>query len=283
MLLWWPPCPSWCPSSLRTRPYSLTVTSLSFSSSSSSMEYRQWVELWWRETCTDVWHCLKGYFTQITLFFSHSDLRNVHVPSLSAILCSPLLLSFSLASQIFFSFMLTPLFKKPKFASTVGSMLTVVFGCLSLFTVLMKDFPQPLVWLLCLLSPSAFSIGIAQVTNTQTCLNSHILLDWSCFVMKYLISPWISLVLACWYFFPSHEKVWRLIIMLVVNWSLCVCVCVLSCIHVIGGLPGGSGRWCSLFLTGQWPPSSLRTSAHVGSGLCSLPSFGYLLGPGTAW
>uniref|UniRef100_A0AAX7TPG5 ABC transporter domain-containing protein n=1 Tax=Astatotilapia calliptera TaxID=8154 RepID=A0AAX7TPG5_ASTCA len=66
-------------------------------------------------------------------------------------------------SSIFFSFMLTPLFKKPKFASTVGSMLTVVFGCLSLFTVLVKDFPQPLVWLLCLLSPSAFSIGIAQV------------------------------------------------------------------------------------------------------------------------
>lgn len=60
--------------------------------------------------------------------------------------------------------MLTPLFKKPKFASTVGSMLTVVFGCLSLFTVLMEDFPQPLVWLLCLLSPSAFSIGIAQVS-----------------------------------------------------------------------------------------------------------------------
>uniref|UniRef100_A0A671XXL8 ATP binding cassette subfamily A member 5 n=1 Tax=Sparus aurata TaxID=8175 RepID=A0A671XXL8_SPAAU len=92
---------------------------------------------------------------------------NVHVPSLSAILCSPLLLSFSLASQIFFSFMLTPLFKKPKFASTVGSMLTVVFGCLSLFTVLMKDFPQPLVWLLCLLSPSAFSIGIAQVVYLE--------------------------------------------------------------------------------------------------------------------
>ncbi|MEQ2174263.1 hypothetical protein GOODEAATRI_006081 [Goodea atripinnis] len=45
---------------------------------------------------------------------------------------------------------------------TVGSMLTVVFGCMSLFTVLMRDFPQPLVWLLCLLSPSAFSIGIAQ-------------------------------------------------------------------------------------------------------------------------
>lgn len=72
-----------------------------------------------------------------------------------------------LIPQIFFSFMLTPLFKKPKFASTVGSMLTVVFGCLSLFTVLMKDFPQPLVWLLCLLSPSAFSIGIAQVTGTR--------------------------------------------------------------------------------------------------------------------
>ncbi|MGH0133372.1 UNVERIFIED_CONTAM: hypothetical protein FKN15_052353 [Acipenser sinensis] len=70
-------------------------------------------------------------------------------------------------STIFFSFMLTPLFKKPKFASTVGSMLTVVFGCLSLFTVLMKDFPQPLVWVLCLLSPSAFSIGIAQVVYLE--------------------------------------------------------------------------------------------------------------------
>ncbi|XP_033975755.1 ATP-binding cassette sub-family A member 5 isoform X1 [Trematomus bernacchii] len=70
-------------------------------------------------------------------------------------------------SSIFFSFMMTPLFKKPKFASTVGSMLTVVFGCLSLFTVLMKDFPQPLVWLLCLLSPSAFSIGIAQVVYLE--------------------------------------------------------------------------------------------------------------------
>uniref|UniRef100_A0A4W5PJ99 ABC transporter domain-containing protein n=1 Tax=Hucho hucho TaxID=62062 RepID=A0A4W5PJ99_9TELE len=70
-------------------------------------------------------------------------------------------------SSIFFSFMLTPLFKKPKFASTVGSMLTVVFGCLSLFTVLMNDFPQPLVWVLCLLSPSAFSIGIAQVVYLE--------------------------------------------------------------------------------------------------------------------
>uniref|UniRef100_A0A8D0CJU8 Cholesterol transporter ABCA5 n=1 Tax=Scleropages formosus TaxID=113540 RepID=A0A8D0CJU8_SCLFO len=70
-------------------------------------------------------------------------------------------------SSIFFSFMLTPLFKKPKFASTVGSMLTVVFGCLSLFTVLMKDFPQALVWALCLLSPSAFSIGIAQVVYLE--------------------------------------------------------------------------------------------------------------------
>lgn len=63
--------------------------------------------------------------------------------------------------------MLTPLFKKPKFASTVGSMLTVLFGCLSLFTVLMRDFPQLLVWLLCLLSPSAFSIGIAQVVYLE--------------------------------------------------------------------------------------------------------------------
>lgn len=67
--------------------------------------------------------------------------------------------------QIFFSFMLTPLFKKPKFASTMGSMLTLVFGSMSLFTVLMRDFPQPAVWVLCLLSPSAFSIGIAQVIS----------------------------------------------------------------------------------------------------------------------
>lgn len=70
-------------------------------------------------------------------------------------------------SSIFFSFMLTPLFKKPKFASTVGSMLTVVFGCLSLFTVLMRDFPQSALWLVCLLSPSAFSIGIAQVVYLE--------------------------------------------------------------------------------------------------------------------
>uniref|UniRef100_A0A3Q3E8Z4 ATP-binding cassette, sub-family A (ABC1), member 5 n=1 Tax=Hippocampus comes TaxID=109280 RepID=A0A3Q3E8Z4_HIPCM len=70
-------------------------------------------------------------------------------------------------SSIFFSFMLTPLFKKPKFSSTLGSMLTVVFGCLSLFTILIKDFPQPLVWMLCLLSPSAFSIGVAQVVYLE--------------------------------------------------------------------------------------------------------------------
>uniref|UniRef100_A0AAV2LBD5 ABC transporter domain-containing protein n=1 Tax=Knipowitschia caucasica TaxID=637954 RepID=A0AAV2LBD5_KNICA len=70
-------------------------------------------------------------------------------------------------SSISFSFMLTPLFKKPKFASTVGSLLTVVFGCMSLFTILIPDFPQPLVWLLCLLSPSAFSIGIAQVVQLE--------------------------------------------------------------------------------------------------------------------
>ncbi|XP_030629359.1 cholesterol transporter ABCA5 [Chanos chanos] len=70
-------------------------------------------------------------------------------------------------SSIFFSFMLTPLFKKPKFASTVGSLLTVVFGCLSLFTILMRDFPQSAVWVLSLLSPSAFSIGIAQVVYLE--------------------------------------------------------------------------------------------------------------------
>ncbi|XP_077482051.1 cholesterol transporter ABCA5 [Stigmatopora argus] len=70
-------------------------------------------------------------------------------------------------SSISFSFMLTPLFSKPKLASTVGSMLTVVFGCLSLFTVLMKDFPQPLVGIFCLLSPAAFSIGVAQVVYLE--------------------------------------------------------------------------------------------------------------------
>ncbi|XP_052427198.1 cholesterol transporter ABCA5 isoform X1 [Carassius gibelio] len=70
-------------------------------------------------------------------------------------------------SSICFSFMLTPLFKKPKFASTVGFILTVVLACLSLFTVLMRDFPQSAVWLLCLLSPSAFSIGITQVVYLE--------------------------------------------------------------------------------------------------------------------
>ncbi|KAJ8263809.1 hypothetical protein GJAV_G00141500 [Gymnothorax javanicus] len=66
-------------------------------------------------------------------------------------------------SSIFYSFMVTPLFQRPKLASTVGSLLTLVLGCLSLLTVLIRDFPQPLVWVLCLLSPAAFSIAIAQV------------------------------------------------------------------------------------------------------------------------
>ena len=204
MLLWWQPCPSWCPSSLLTRPYSLTVTSLSFSSSSSSMEYHQWVELWGRETFTDVWHCLKGYFTQITLFFFFSFRAQKCLCPVS--LCHLLLFSLplsSLSSQIFFSFMLTPLFKKPKFASTIGSMLTVVFGCLSLFTVLMKDFPQPLVWLLCLLSPSAFSIGIAQVTNTHTYLVIFPNPAW--LVMLWNEIPITPINIGLLLFFTSHE------------------------------------------------------------------------------
>ncbi|XP_059388729.1 cholesterol transporter ABCA5-like [Carassius carassius] len=67
-------------------------------------------------------------------------------------------------SSICFSFMLTPLFKKPTFASTVGSMLTLVLACLSL----MRDFPQSTAWLLCLLSPSAFSIGITQAVYLES-------------------------------------------------------------------------------------------------------------------
>lgn len=69
-------------------------------------------------------------------------------------------------------------------------MLTVVFGCLSLFTVLMKDFPQPLVWLLCLLSPTAFSVGIAQVTH---CL--HLLP--SLYVPRNVVSDWLVPMMLC--------------------------------------------------------------------------------------
>lgn len=81
MLLWWPPCPSWCPLSPRTRPCSLTVTSLSSSPSSSSMEYHQWVELWWREskpvsgsfTLSGVYpYTLFGKFWDFWDFFLHS-------------------------------------------------------------------------------------------------------------------------------------------------------------------------------------------------------------------
>ncbi|XP_077359542.1 cholesterol transporter ABCA5 [Festucalex cinctus] len=70
-------------------------------------------------------------------------------------------------SSIFYSFALTPLFTKPKFASTVGTMLTVLLGCLSLFTILMEDFPPELVWILCLLSPAAFAIGVSQVVYLE--------------------------------------------------------------------------------------------------------------------
>ncbi|XP_043941106.1 cholesterol transporter ABCA5-like [Protopterus annectens] len=66
-------------------------------------------------------------------------------------------------SAICFALMLTPMFKKPKVAGTVGFFFTLICGCLSLIFVLVEDFPKHLVWILSPFFPCTFSIGIAQV------------------------------------------------------------------------------------------------------------------------
>lgn len=163
--------------------------------------------------------------------------------------------------------MLTPLFKKPKFASTVGSMLTVVFGCLSLFTVLMKDFPQPLVWLLCLLSPSAFSIGIAQVKRTRLPTSK----------LHPPHHPIESKSFQCFFFyffchFTLATKPWFIQILLKHLFF--------DVVYMTGGLPGSSGGQCCVFLLAKWPPPTLRANDHAGSWLRPLLTVSDLPGSG---
>uniref|UniRef100_A0A4W3KGC3 ATP binding cassette subfamily A member 5 n=1 Tax=Callorhinchus milii TaxID=7868 RepID=A0A4W3KGC3_CALMI len=83
-------------------------------------------------------------------------------PRSSIIIIFPLLFLFGI-SIIPFSFLLTPLFKNQKIAGLVGSLMLMGFGLFSLPTVLVRDFPVSAVWGLCLFSPSALAIGIAQV------------------------------------------------------------------------------------------------------------------------
>ncbi|XP_078427106.1 cholesterol transporter ABCA5 isoform X1 [Cetorhinus maximus] len=83
-------------------------------------------------------------------------------PRSSILIIFPLLFLFGI-SIIPFSFLLTPLFKNQKIAGLVGSLMLMGFGLFSLPTVLVRDFPVSAVWGLCLFSPSALAIGIAQV------------------------------------------------------------------------------------------------------------------------
>lgn len=86
-------------------------------------------------------------------------------PLFSSSSCFVLFLLFLLygLSAICFALMLTPLFKKPKVAGTVGFFFTLIFGCLSLVFVLVENFPKHLVWILSPFFPCTFSVGIAQV------------------------------------------------------------------------------------------------------------------------
>ncbi|XP_072414639.1 cholesterol transporter ABCA5 isoform X1 [Chiloscyllium punctatum] len=83
-------------------------------------------------------------------------------PRSSVLIVFPLLFLFGI-SIIPFSFLLTPLFKNQKIAGLVGSLMLMGFGLFSLPTILVRDFPVSAVWGLCVFSPSALAIGIAQV------------------------------------------------------------------------------------------------------------------------
>ncbi|XP_048466975.1 ATP-binding cassette sub-family A member 5 isoform X2 [Rhincodon typus] len=83
-------------------------------------------------------------------------------PRSSILIIFPLLFLFGI-SIIPFSFLLTPLFKNQKIAGLVGSLMLMGFGLFSLPTILVRDFPVSAVWGLCVFSPSALAIGIAQV------------------------------------------------------------------------------------------------------------------------
>ncbi|XP_075375076.1 ATP-binding cassette sub-family A member 10-like [Mycteria americana] len=63
-------------------------------------------------------------------------------------------------------FMLCSLLRTSKLASSIGFLITFLFGCLSL-VVLIENLPEPLKWFLGLFCPFAFNAGIAKVFHLE--------------------------------------------------------------------------------------------------------------------
>ncbi|XP_069338912.1 ATP-binding cassette sub-family A member 10 isoform X2 [Eulemur rufifrons] len=79
-------------------------------------------------------------------------------------------------SLIALAFLMSVLIKKPLLAGLAGFLFTVFWGCLG-FTVLHRQLPLPLEWVLGLLSPFAFTAGMAQITYLDYYLNGVIFPD----------------------------------------------------------------------------------------------------------
>ncbi|NXU30659.1 ABCAA protein, partial [Thalassarche chlororhynchos] len=79
-----------------------------------------------------------------------------------------ILLLFSLygLACIHLVFMLCSLLRTSKLASSMGFLITFLFGCLSL-AVLIENLPEPLQWFLSLFCPFAFNAGIAKVFHLE--------------------------------------------------------------------------------------------------------------------
>uniref|UniRef100_A0A8C8X4P4 ATP binding cassette subfamily A member 10 n=1 Tax=Panthera leo TaxID=9689 RepID=A0A8C8X4P4_PANLE len=67
-------------------------------------------------------------------------------------------------SLIALAFLLSVLIKKPVLTSLVGFLFTTFWGCLG-FTVLYRQLPSSLGWILSLFSPFAFTAGMAQISH----------------------------------------------------------------------------------------------------------------------
>ncbi|XP_077636406.1 ATP-binding cassette sub-family A member 9-like [Crocuta crocuta] len=79
-------------------------------------------------------------------------------------------------SLITLAFLMSVLIKKPFLTGLVVFLLTVFWGSLG-FTALYRDLPAFLEWTLCLLSPFAFTAGMAQLIHWDYDVNSNIHLD----------------------------------------------------------------------------------------------------------
>uniref|UniRef100_A0A8I5TCY7 ATP binding cassette subfamily A member 10 n=1 Tax=Pongo abelii TaxID=9601 RepID=A0A8I5TCY7_PONAB len=79
-------------------------------------------------------------------------------------------------SLIALAFLMSVLIRKPMLAGLAGFLFTVFWGCLG-FTVLYRQLPSSLAWVLSLLSPFAFTTGVAQITRLDNYLNGVIFPD----------------------------------------------------------------------------------------------------------